>query len=84
MGQVNTGTPADRVVPSDGARSTGRTVYLTALMASRFDPRFSAFKEQLLAAEKPKKSVIAACARKLPVVLNAMMRTGTTYRNAIV
>lgn len=30
--------------------STGRTVCLTALMASRFDPRFRAFKEHLLAA----------------------------------
>jgi len=41
------------------------------------------FKEHLLAAGKAKKLVIVACARKLLTVLNAMMRTGTTYRDAI-
>lgn len=56
-----------------------RTLYLAALTASRFDPRFRAFKEHLLAAGKAKKLVIVACARKLLTVLNAMMRTGATY-----
>ncbi|MCG6113479.1 MAG: IS110 family transposase, partial [Paracoccus sp.] len=40
-------------------------------------------KEHLLAAGKAKKLVIVACARKLLTVLNAMMRTGTTYQGAI-
>lgn len=67
-----------------GGRATiRRTLYLAALTASRFDPRFRTFKEHLLAAGKAKKLVIVACARKLLTVLNAMMRTGTTYRDAI-
>mgnify|MGYP003571150869 FL=1 len=61
----------------------GHTLYLAALTASRFDPRFRTFKEHLLAVGKARKFVIAACARKLLTVLNAMMRTGTTYRDAI-
>ena len=67
-----------------GGRGTiRRTLYLAALTASRFDPRFRALKEHLLAAGKAKKLVIVACARKLLTVLNAMMRTGTTYQGAI-
>ncbi|WP_240621087.1 IS110 family transposase [Pseudooceanicola lipolyticus] len=68
-----------------GGRGTiRRTLYLAALTASRFDPRFRAFKERLLAAGKAKKPVIVACARKLLTVLNAMIKTGTAYRDAIV
>lgn len=63
--------------------NTRCTLYLAALTASRFDPRFRAFKERMLAAGKAKKVVIVACARKLLTVLNAKMRTGTTYRDAI-
>ena len=63
--------------------NTRRTLFLAALTASRFDPRFRAFKERVLAAGKAKKVVIVACARELLTVLNAKMRTGTTYRDAI-
>lgn len=67
-----------------GGRGTIRRIlYLAALTASRFDPQFRAFKERLLAAGKARKLVIVACARKLLTVLNAMMKTGTAYRNAI-
>ena len=60
-----------------------RSLYLAALTAGRFDPRFRAFKERHLAAGKPRKLVIVACARKLLTVLNAMMKTGTAYREAV-
>ncbi|MCE6967058.1 transposase [Cereibacter sphaeroides] len=62
-----------------GRDALRRSLYLAALTASRFDPRFRAFKERLLAAGKARKLVIVACARKLLTVLNAMMRTGTAY-----
>ncbi|WP_146172334.1 transposase, partial [Cereibacter azotoformans] len=65
-----------------GRDALRRSLYLAALTASRFDPRFRAFKERLLAAGKARKLVIVACARKLLTVLNAMMRTGTAYRQA--
>ena len=65
-----------------GGRGTlRRCLYLPALTASRFDPRFRAFKERLIAAGKARKLVIVACARKLLTVLNAMTRAGTTYRD---
>lgn len=66
-----------------GGRGTlRRCLYLAALTASRFDPRFRAFKERLIATGKAKNLVIVACARKLLTVLNAMTRTGTAYRDA--
>lgn len=65
-----------------GRDALRRSLYLAALTASRFDPRFRAFKEHLLAAGKAKKIVIIACARKLLTVLNAMMKTGMAYREA--
>ena len=66
-----------------GRDALRRSLYLAALTASRFEPRFRAFKEALLAAGKPRKVVIVACARKLLTVLNAMIRTGTVYRQAV-
>ena len=56
---------------------------LAALTASRFDPRFRAFKESLLSAGKGQKSVIVACAHKLLTVLNAMIKTGMSYQGVI-
>ncbi len=65
-----------------GGRGTlRRCLYLAALTASRFDPRFKAFKERLIATGKARKLVIVACARKLLTVLNAMIRTRTAYQD---
>lgn len=66
-----------------GRDALRRSLYLAALTASRLEPRFRAFKENLLAAGKPRKVVIVACARKLLTVVNAMIRTGTVYREAV-
>ncbi len=65
-----------------GRGSLRRCLYLAALTASRFDPVFRAFKERLIAAGKPRKLVIVACARKLLTVLNAMTKARTPYRDA--
>jgi transposase len=65
-----------------GRGSLRRCLYLAALTASRFDPVFLAFKERLIAAGKPRKLVIVACARKLLTVLNAMTKAKTPYRQA--
>jgi len=66
-----------------GRAALRRNLYLAALTASRFDPRFRTFKEHLVSAGKARKLGIVACARKLLTVLNAMTRTGTAYREAI-
>jgi transposase len=39
------------------------------------------FYRRLLAASKPKKVALTACMRKLLTILNAMMRTNTTWRH---
>ena len=57
-------------------------VYIAALQAARWDPRFHAFKQRLLTAGKTQKQAIVATARKLLVALNAMMKTRTDYAPA--
>jgi len=64
-----------------GGRAPVRAVlYMGALVATRRNPVISAFYRRLLAAGKPKKLALTACMRKLLTILNAMMRTNTTWR----
>jgi transposase len=63
-----------------GGRAPVRAVlYMGALVATRRNPVIRAFYRRLLAAGKPKK-VLIACMRKLLTILNAMMRTSTTWQ----
>ena len=58
-----------------GGRAGVRTaLYLAALCGRRWNPQLRRFYERLLAAGKPKKVALIACARKLLTILNAMMR----------
>lgn len=63
-----------------GRSDVRRMLYLAAFIASRYDPRLRAHRAKLQAAGKPFKLAIVATARKLLVILNAMLRTGTDYR----
>lgn len=64
-----------------GGRPVVRTMlYIAALHASRRCHVFAAFHRRLVAAGKPVKSALTATARKLLGVLNAMLQTGTDYR----
>lgn len=49
-------------------------LYMAALVASRSNPVIRTFYERLLARGKEKKVALAACMRKLLVILNAMIR----------
>lgn len=85
-----------RAAPSD--RQSGRTrhrssieggrdhvrpvLHMAALAAMRSNPIIKAFAQRLSAAGKPKKLVIAACARKMVVILNAMLRDNTEWKYA--
>jgi Transposase IS116/IS110/IS902 family len=51
-----------------------------ALVATRRNPVIRAFYRRLVAAGKPKKLALTASMRKLLTILNAMMRTNTTWR----
>ena len=59
-----------------GGRSIVRcTLYMATLSAVRYNPVIKTFYCRLLAAGKPKKVALTACAHKLLRILNAMART---------
>ena len=67
-----------------GGRSTVRRVlYMAALVGTRYNPVIKAFYQRLIAAGKPKKLALTACARKLLTILNAMARTGKPFDPAL-
>ena len=55
-------------------------LYMGALVAARRNTVINAFYLRLIAAGKPKKVALTACMRKLLTILNAMMRTNTTWQ----
>ena len=64
-----------------GGRAPVRAVlYMGALVAARRNVVIRAFYRRLVAAGKPKKVALIACMRKLLTILNAMMRTNTTWQ----
>jgi transposase len=66
-----------------GGRTTVRTaLYMAALVAARRNPVIAVFYRRLVAAGKPKKLALIACARKLLTILNQMLRTGTHWNAA--
>jgi transposase len=63
-----------------GGRSIVRcALYMASLSAVRFNPVIRDFYLRLLAAGKPKKVALTACAHKLLRILNAMARTGRAW-----
>lgn len=68
-----------------GGRSRVRSVlYMAALVATRFNPCLRTFYQRLCAAGKAPKVALTACMRKLLTILNAMVRTQTTWQPAAV
>ena len=66
-----------------GGRSAIRaTLYMAALVATRYNPIIKAFYQRLLAAGKPKKLALTACMRKLLTILNAILRDRTPWQSA--
>lgn len=58
-----------------GGRAPVRTaLFLAALCGRRWNPQLKVFYDRLVAAGKPKKVALIACARKLLTILNAMVR----------
>jgi transposase len=67
----------------DGGRDRLRPVlHMVALAAMRSNPVIKAFAKRLTVAGKPIRLVIAACARKIIVILNAMLRDQTEWQHA--
>ena len=66
-----------------GGRSSVRTMlFLGALVAKRHNPVLKAFFDRLVAAGKPKMVALIAVARKLLVILNAIIRDNKPWQNA--
>lgn len=66
-----------------GRPDVRRVLFMAALVASRHNPVIKAFYQRLLASGKPKKVALVACMRKLLTILNAMVRSGKPWNQAI-
>lgn len=67
-----------------GGRSSVRSaLHMAMLSAVRYNPVIKAFYSRLLAAGKPKKVALTACAHKLLRILNAMARTGLPWNEEL-
>ena len=66
-----------------GRASVRRALFMGAMVARRHNPVLKAFFERLVAAGKPKKVALIAVARKLLVILNAIVRDGTPWKGTV-
>jgi len=62
-----------------GRSSVRRVLYMAVVSAIRCNPVIRSMYERLRSAGKPAKVAIVACMRKLLVMLNAMLRSGTPW-----
>lgn len=65
-----------------GRKSVRAALFLGAMSARRCNPTLKAFYEHLVAAGKPKMVALIAVARKLLIILNAILRTKTSWQIA--
>jgi transposase len=66
-----------------GGRAYSRTaLFLSAMVAIRFNPQIKRFYERLVNAGKHKKLALTACIRKIVTALNAMLRDNTPWHSA--
>lgn len=66
-----------------GGRARVRApLFMATLCALRFNPTIKSFYSHLRAAGKARKVAIIACMRKLLTILNVMIKTQTSWRNA--
>ena len=79
----DSGTRSGRRTIGGGRPVVGTALYIAALHASRHCPNLAAFRAKLQSGGKPVKAAITATARKLLAILNAMIATGTDYREPI-
>lgn len=57
-----------------GRKDVRNALFMASMTAVRHDPVMKSFYQRLLAAGKPKKVALTACARKLLVILNATLK----------
>lgn len=62
-----------------GRHNVRRVLYMGALVACKFNPKFKYFYNKLIEAGKPKKVAIVAVMRKMLVILNTMIMTKKAF-----
>ena len=78
----DSGTMRGRRTTWAGRAKVRATLYMAALVASRYNKVLKSFYQRLLQAGKPKKLALTAVMRKLLTILNAMVRDQTPWQNA--
>lgn len=66
-----------------GRTSVRKALFMGAMVAARYNPVLKAFYERLVAVGKPKKVALIAVARKLLIILNAIVRDGTPWKGTV-
>jgi transposase len=77
----DSGTMRGRRTTWAGWAKVRATLYMAALVASRYNKVLKSFYQRLLQAGKPKKLALTAVMRKLLTILNAMVRDKTPWQN---
>jgi len=62
-----------------GRANLRKIVYMSTLVATRYNPVIRPFYQRLVDAGKAKKVALVACMRKLLIILNAMLKHGTLW-----
>lgn len=75
----DSGTMRGRRAISGGRSPVRAVLYMSTLVAIRRNPIIRAYYRRLVAAGKPGKVALVACARKLIVILNALLRTESPW-----
>jgi transposase len=63
-----------------GRKSVRTALFMAAMVAARHNPTLKRFRDKLVAAGKPKLVAIIAVARKLLIILNAILRDKTPWQ----
>ena len=77
----DSGTLRDKRTVWGGRARTRTALYMGAMVASRFNPVIRDFYQRLLSAGKPKKPALTACMRKLLIILNSMLKHGSSWNH---
>ena len=77
------GTLRGRRTVWGGRAHVRATLYMSALVATRYNPVIQAFYRRLCTAGKSKKVALTACMRKLLIMLNAILKHRTPWRAAV-
>lgn len=76
----DSGTLRGRRLVWGGRAQVRAALYMSALVATRYNPVIRAFYQRLCAAGKAKKVALTACMHKLLTILNTLLKHGTRWR----